>query len=83
MTSPPQKKQRLEDGVSLHCISEAARLNDRVLRKIQKALEENPEADIAALLPKTYSSRLAEGKAVKGAKPLSIHVLIDVLLTDY
>lgn len=46
--------------------SEAANFNARVLRKVQRALDEDPEVDISMVLPSNYSSRLASRKIVKG-----------------
>lgn len=45
--------------------SEAAFYNARVLRRIQKALERDPEVDITTVLPKAYLSQLARRKVVK------------------
>lgn len=42
--------------------SEAAQFNRMVLRKLQKAIEADPEVDLASKLPANYSSRLAERK---------------------
>lgn len=42
--------------------SEAAQFNRMVLRKLQKAIEADPEVDLASKLPTNYSSRLAERK---------------------
>lgn len=39
--------------------SEAARFNRIVMRKLQKAIEADPEVDLACRLPTNYSLRLA------------------------
>jgi hypothetical protein len=47
--------------------SEAAQFNRMVMRKLQKAIEADPEVDLASKLPKTYSLRLADRKKeIKG-----------------
>jgi hypothetical protein len=43
--------------------SEASRFNQMVLKKLQKALEADPEVDLASKIPSSYSSRLAHRKA--------------------
>lgn len=47
-------------------LSDAAKFNAAALRKVQKALEEDPEIDIATALPSNYSDRLVRRKIVKG-----------------
>jgi hypothetical protein len=42
--------------------SEAAQFNRMVMRKLQKAIEADPEVDLASKLPTSYSSRLADRK---------------------
>ena len=41
---------------------EAAQFNRMVMRKLQKAIEADPEVDLASKLPTNYSSRLAHRK---------------------
>lgn len=43
--------------------SDAARFNRQVSRKLQKALQEDPEADLASKIPDSYAARLANRKA--------------------
>lgn len=58
--------------------SPAARFNRLVFRKFQKALDNDPEVDLASLLPSEYSSRLsamivpAEGPTYKNCQPFCI-----------
>lgn len=64
------KRQRTQcdtdiDYVEQTEISPAAKFNRVVLRKLQKALDSDPEIDLASLLPLQYSSRLA-AKVVQG-----------------
>ncbi|KAH0844611.1 hypothetical protein FOPE_09656 [Fonsecaea pedrosoi] len=39
--------------------SDAAKLNERLFKKLRKAVDSNPEADLLSLFPKEYSKRLA------------------------
>ena len=49
--------------------SEAARFNQIVMRKLQKAIEADPEVDTAFELPTNYSLRLAgRRKEKKGSE---------------
>ena len=41
-------------------ITEAAQLNIRVFKRLEKALASNPEVDLLSLFPSTYSTRLAK-----------------------
>lgn len=67
MTEPPkQKRQRPHDNPDARNSSEAANFNARVLRKVQRALQEDPEVDISTVLPNNYPSRLASRKIAKG-----------------
>jgi hypothetical protein len=43
--------------------SEASRFNQMIMRKLQKALDADPEVDLASKIPSSYSSRLALRKA--------------------
>lgn len=43
--------------------SEAAHFNRRVMKKLQKAIDADPETDLASKLPLNYSSRLADRKS--------------------
>nr|POE49561.1 hypothetical protein CFP56_50478 [Quercus suber] len=43
--------------------SDAALLNERVLRGLRKAFEADPEVDLTSRIPASYSKRLAERKA--------------------
>lgn len=40
--------------------SDAARFNDRLLKKLQRALDKDSEANLMDLFPSNYASRLAE-----------------------
>ncbi|KAK2809192.1 hypothetical protein FQN50_004028 [Emmonsiellopsis sp. PD_5] len=42
--------------------SDASRFNDMLLKKMQKALNKDPEANLMVLFPSNYASRLAEKK---------------------
>lgn len=42
--------------------SAAYQLNQMIMRKLQKALQVDPEVDILSQIPSSYSSRLAERK---------------------
>ncbi|KAJ5106000.1 hypothetical protein NUU61_003347 [Penicillium alfredii] len=53
-------KHRHTDDPSDPRQSKAARLNVRVLDKLQKAVNDNPEVDLLTLFPRRYSQRLAE-----------------------
>ena len=67
MTGPPkQKRQRSHDNSDARNNSEAANFNATVLRKVQRALQEDPEVDISTVLPNNYPSRLASRKIAKG-----------------
>ena len=46
--------------------SAAAKFNVAAMRKLQRALEADPEVDLANALPLMYSSRLAARKTNKG-----------------
>jgi hypothetical protein len=41
----------------------ASELNRLVIRKLQRALEADPEVDLASKIPSSYATRLAERKA--------------------
>ncbi|CAF9934667.1 MAG: hypothetical protein ALECFALPRED_006055 [Alectoria fallacina] len=58
--SPTRKKARAEEETDT---SEAAKFNDRVLRKLQRAFAADPEGDLLANFPTGYSTRLAEAQA--------------------
>ena len=53
--------------------SDAAKFNRQVLQKLQKVLQEDPEADLLARIPNNYTARLENRKAkrvvVEDAKP--------------
>ena len=57
--SPPTKKPRAQDNTQA---SEAAKFNQMVLRKLQRAFEANPEDDLLSKFPSGYSTRLAGRK---------------------
>lgn len=61
-----QKRPRSHDDSEAPNASEAANFNATVLRKVQRALEEDPEIDISTVLPSNYSSRLASRKTAEG-----------------
>jgi hypothetical protein len=69
-----QKRPRREDEADVQntmptvepLLSDAAKFNAATLRKLKRALEEDPEIDIVTALPSNYSSRLADRKIVKG-----------------
>ena len=54
--TPNMKKARPDPETH---ISDAAKFNNMVLRKLQKAYTENPEDDLLAKFPSGYSHRLA------------------------
>ena len=58
-SSPTKKKARIEEETDT---SEAAKFNDRVLRKLQRAFAADPEDDLLANFPTGYSARLAGRK---------------------
>lgn len=60
-SSPPAtaKKARVDEGTH---VSSAAKFNDMVLRKLQRAFAANPEDDLLAKFPTEYSTRLAGRK---------------------
>lgn len=64
--TPKQKRQRSHDNSDARNNSEAANFNATVLRKVQRALQEDPEIDISTVLPNNYPSRLASRKIAKG-----------------
>ena len=53
------KKARAHDKT---LASEAAKFNEMVLRKLQRAFETDPEVDLFSQIPTGYSSRLAGKK---------------------
>ena len=53
------KKARAHDE---NLASEAAKFNQMVLRKIQRAIETDPEDDLLSKFPSGYSTRLAGRK---------------------
>ena len=55
----PTKKRRAQDNT---LASEAAKFNQMVLRKLQRAFESNPEDDLLSKFPSGYSTRLAGRK---------------------
>lgn len=55
-------KQCFYHGHSADELSEAAVLNKKLMRRLAKALEADPETDLTNILPRRYSSRLARGK---------------------
>jgi hypothetical protein len=48
--------------------SDASRFNDMLLKKLQKALHKDPEANLIDLFPLNYASRLAEKKKKRSGK---------------
>ena len=60
-TCPPtsMKKARAHDTTTA---SEAAKFNQMVLRKLQRAFEIDPEVDLLSKFPTGYSTRLAGRK---------------------
>ena len=42
--------------------TKAAELNRRVLRKLEKAFDSNPEVDLLSKMPSSYATRLANCK---------------------
>lgn len=56
-TGPPSsKKARPSRETHISHISEAARFNDMVLRKLQRAYAVNPEGDLLTIFPSGYST---------------------------
>jgi hypothetical protein len=51
------------DTVTPPTTSPASELNRLVIRKLQRALEADPEVDLASKIPSSYATRLAERKA--------------------
>ena len=51
-------RKRSLENTSRKSITEAAQLNIRVLKKLEKALASNPEVNLLSLFPSTYSTRL-------------------------
>ena len=50
-------------------MSFAAKLNAKIMRQLQKALEADPEVDLTTVIPTNYSSRLLSRKVDKGRNP--------------
>ena len=46
--------------------SPAARFNENTLKKLKRALETNPEVDLAKALPSHYSLRLEQKRSCQG-----------------
>nr|XP_023908626.1 uncharacterized protein LOC112020299 [Quercus suber] len=53
-------KKRSPETASHDRLTGAAELNTRVLRRLEKALASDPEADLLSLFPSTYSERIAK-----------------------
>lgn len=52
--------------ISISALSAAAKFNVMAMRKLERALEHDPECDLAAALPPEYSSRLSSRKPTEG-----------------
>nr|POF15591.1 hypothetical protein CFP56_48785 [Quercus suber] len=57
---PAMAKKRSPETASHDRLTGAAELNTRVLRRLEKALASDPEADLLSLFPSTYSERIAK-----------------------
>ena len=55
--------------------SEAVDFNAKVLRKLQKALKADPEANLLSLLPTEYSERLIQKQRPREYCYLMIYIL--------
>lgn len=58
------KKRAFDDAFEqAKAHSEAARFNELVLKKLQRAYQANPEVDLTSILPSDYPSRLSAKKS--------------------
>lgn len=57
------------EGEQERISSDASRFNDMLLKKLQRALNKDPEANLADLFPSDYASRLAGKKRKGSGKP--------------
>lgn len=71
-----QKRPRSYDDSDAPNASEAANFNATVLRKVQRALKEDPEIGISSVLPSNYSSRLASKKIVEGEYRIALQLSV-------
>jgi len=68
MSSPSNNNKHRDnqlDGpqtIQSTAMSDAARFNSSIFRKLQKALEKDPEVDLLSLFPTKYSARLGARK---------------------
>ncbi len=53
-------------------LTAAAKLNRMTIRKLQRALEANPEVDLTSVLPLNYSERLNARKHQKNGKSVGL-----------
>ena len=53
-------RKRSLETTSHESITEAAQLNIRVFKRVEKALASNPEVDLLSVFPSTYSTRLSK-----------------------
>lgn len=58
MKVTPSKRRVTNQGKL--CSTPAAEFNRKVYKRLQRALETNPEADLSTVLPSNYASRLSE-----------------------
>lgn len=76
-------RKRSPETTSHEDITEAAQLNSRVFKKLEKALASNPEVDLLSLFPSTYSIRLAKRKKIAtDNNSMSIRVILDYLASS-
>jgi hypothetical protein len=72
------------DSIPIYDGNEAAEYNQRMLRKLQRALAREPDIDITTVLPSQYTSRLAAKKpslcaeATRGESAVSVMHLLTV-----
>ncbi len=60
--------------------SSAAKFNKNVIKKLERALEKDPEVDLTAIFPSDYKSRLVQRRTNKGARLFLIKC--DFLIID-
>jgi hypothetical protein len=68
----PDSASSTDEPAAKSIESEAHRFNRMVMRKLQRAIDADPEIDLASKLPRNYSSRLADRKTEGSQTRLSI-----------
>lgn len=66
-----------EETGSQRCPSAAANFNAKVLRKLQKAFTDNPDANLISVFPTEYSLRLSTKKKQKAGKCIYLIFYLD------